>query len=130
MLAINGDKTALFIQGFVPRDNPTFVVTSLEPAAYLAVKDINDRKDILVNYTLNLTFVDTKVINSLYSIVKIIIHEIQCDPAEATWQLIRSVIRRDRKDGTVVMLLGGGCSPATEPLAALAGLFYNLTQVC
>ena len=27
------------------------------------------------------------------------------------------------------MLLGGGCSPATEPLAALAGLFYNLTQV-
>ena len=55
---------------------------------------------------------------------------LQCDPAEATWQLIRSVIRRDKDiNGTVVMLLGGGCSPATEPLAALAGLFYNLTQV-
>lgn len=105
-------KTQLFIQGFVPRDNPTFVVTSLEPAAHLAVEDINNSTEYLTNYTLNLAFVDTK-----------------CDPAEATWQLIRSVIRRENDTGRVVMLLGGGCSPATEPLAALAGLFYNLTQV-
>ena len=39
------------------------------------------------------------------------------------------MIRRSEEEGKVVMLLGGGCSPATEPLAALAGLFYNLTQV-
>ena len=54
-------KTPLIIQGFVPRDNPTFVVTSLEPAAHLAVEDINNSTEILANYTLNLTFVDTKV---------------------------------------------------------------------
>ena len=55
-------KTPLIIQGFVPRDNPTFVVTSLEPAAHLAVEDINNSTKILANYTLNLTFVDTKVV--------------------------------------------------------------------
>lgn len=54
-------KTQLFIQGFVPRDNPTFVVTSLEPAAHLAVEDINNSTEYLTNYTLNLAFVDTKV---------------------------------------------------------------------
>lgn len=63
-LALNGDKTELIIQGFVPRDNPTFVATSLEPAAHLAVEDINNSTEYLANYTLNLTFVDTKVTNS------------------------------------------------------------------
>lgn len=65
MLAVNGDKIPLFIQGFVPRDNPTFVATALEPAAHLAVEDINNNPDVLANYSLNLTFVDTKVANSL-----------------------------------------------------------------
>ena len=61
-IIINADKTPLIIQGFVPRNNPTFVVTSLEPAAHLAVEDINNSTEYLANYTLNLTFVDTKVI--------------------------------------------------------------------
>jgi len=63
ILVVNGDKTPLFIQGFVPRDNPTFVATSIEPAAHLAIDDINNSPTILANYTLNLTFVDTKVSN-------------------------------------------------------------------
>lgn len=58
-------KTPLNIQGFVPRDNPTFVATGLEPAAHLAVEDINNSSEYLANYTLNLSFVDTKVTNSL-----------------------------------------------------------------
>ena len=61
-IIIDADKTPLIIQGFVPRDNPTFVVTSLEPAAHLAVEDVNNSTEYLTGYTLNLTFVDTKVV--------------------------------------------------------------------
>lgn len=61
----NCDKTILIIQGFVPRDNPTFVATSIEPAAHLAVDDVNNSTKLLNNYTLNLTFVNTKVVITL-----------------------------------------------------------------
>ena len=64
-------------------------------------------------------------------------HTPQCDPSEATWQLIRSVLNgtNETTGETIVnpfkiMFLGGGCSLATEPLAALSGRFYNVTQVC
>ena len=65
IIITNGDRTPLIIQGFVPRDNPTFVASSLEPAAHLAVEDVNNHPDYLTNYTLNLTFVDTKVSNGV-----------------------------------------------------------------
>ena len=61
VIVVNGGKTPLYIQGFVPRENPTFVTSSLEPAAHLAVEDVNNDPSLLVNYTLNLEFVDTKV---------------------------------------------------------------------
>ena len=61
VIVVNGDKTPLYIQGFVPRDNPTFVASSLEPAAHLAVEDVNNNTSLLINYKLNLEFVDTKV---------------------------------------------------------------------
>ena len=54
----------------------------------------------------------------------------QCDASEATWQLIKVVLEEDGVDPPPrIMFLGGGCSLATEPLAALAGRFYNVTQV-
>lgn len=55
----------------------------------------------------------------------------QCDASEATWQLIQVVLGDDDNDDTQhrIVFLGGGCSPATEPLAALSGRFYNVTQV-
>ena len=54
----------------------------------------------------------------------------QCDASEATWQLIQAVLNRtDRPQPTRIMFLGGGCAPATEPLAALSGRFYNVSQV-
>lgn len=62
ILVTNGNKTSLIIQGFVPRENSIFVATSLEPAAHLAVEDVNNDSNCLANYTLKLTFVDTKVI--------------------------------------------------------------------
>ena len=62
----NGDKTVLNIQGFVPRHNPTFVANSIEPAAHLAVEDVNNSTLYLTNYTLNLAFVDTKVVIIAY----------------------------------------------------------------
>ena len=54
----------------------------------------------------------------------------QCDASEATWQLIQAVLNRtDHPQPTRIMFLGGGCAPATEPLAALSGRFYNVSQV-
>ena len=54
----------------------------------------------------------------------------QCDASEATWQLIQVVLDDNGTEPDPrIMFLGGGCSPATEPLAALSGRFYNVTQV-
>ena len=54
----------------------------------------------------------------------------QCDASEATWQLIQVVLDDNgTQPDPRIMFLGGGCSPATEPLAALSGRFYNVTQV-
>ena len=54
----------------------------------------------------------------------------QCDASEATWQLIQVVLEDNgTQPDPRIMFLGGGCSPATEPLAALSGRFYNVTQV-
>jgi len=54
----------------------------------------------------------------------------QCDPSEATWQLINSIVLEDRNRGiNKIMFFGGGCSLATEPLAALAGRFYRIPMV-
>ena len=54
----------------------------------------------------------------------------QCDASEATWKLIKVVLEENGVEPPPrIMFLGGGCSLATEPLAALAGHFYNVTQV-
>ena len=54
----------------------------------------------------------------------------QCDPSEATWQLINSIVLEDQgRNVTKIMFFGGGCSLATEPLAALAGRFYKIPMV-
>ena len=57
-------------------------------------------------------------------------HTIQCDPSEATWQLIKSIVLEDAgRNISKIMFLGGGCSLASEPLAALAGIFYKIPMV-
>lgn len=53
----------------------------------------------------------------------------QCDPSEATWQLINSIVLQGSNNVPRIMFLGGGCSLATEPLAALAGRFYKISMV-
>ena len=54
---------------------------------------------------------------------------LQCDASESTWQLINAIVLNADRAQPKIMFLGGGCSPATEPLAALSGRFYNVTQV-
>jgi hypothetical protein len=55
----------------------------------------------------------------------------QCDPSEATWQLIDSIVLRQNESNPQrkIGFLGGGCSLATEPVAALSGRFYNIPHV-
>ena len=56
-------------------------------------------------------------------------NRIQCDPSEATWQLINSIVLQEGENDPRILFLGGGCSLATEPLAALAGRFYKISMV-
>ncbi len=55
---------------------------------------------------------------------------IQCDPSEATWQLIDEVVLKENEaEQPKITFFGGGCSLATEPVAALSGRFYMIPQV-
>ncbi|XP_064396472.1 gamma-aminobutyric acid type B receptor subunit 1-like isoform X2 [Halichondria panicea] len=103
----------LYIQGFVPAKNNEFRSETIVPAAFAAIDEINANCSILPEYKLVLEFVNTK-----------------CDPSEATWQLINSIVLQDQaKNVTKIMFFGGGCSLATEPLAALAGRFYEIPML-
>lgn len=55
---------------------------------------------------------------------------LQCDPSEATWQLIDQVVlQEDAPEQPKITFFGGGCSLATEPVSALSGRFYKIPQV-
>lgn len=52
----------------------------------------------------------------------------QCYPPEAVWLLVNS-FALSADEPTQILILDGGCSPASESLAALSGSFYNVTTV-
>lgn len=51
----------LFIQGFVPGENPVYSSPNIVPAATVAVNEINCNQSLLPNYHIELNFSDTKV---------------------------------------------------------------------
>jgi len=106
-------NNTLYIQGFVPTNNDQYTSENIVPAANIAVNEINCNPNVLPDFHIELNFSDT-----------------MCNPSEATWQLIQAILSRPGSpQPTRIMFLGGGCSLATEPLAALSGRFYNVTQI-
>lgn len=81
---------------------------------------------VCIHAQLSLTLMDTKFIHACMHHVYMHIHT-QCDPSEATWQVINSIVLSE--DENKFMFLGGGCSLDTEPLAALAGRYYQIPFV-
>ena len=59
----------------------------------------------------------------------IILFDVQCDPAEASYQAIKSIERQMDEDQKVLFFFGGACSLETEPLATIAGNFYKIPTV-
>lgn len=53
----------------------------------------------------------------------------QCDPAEASYQAIKSIERQTDEGQKVLFFFGGACSLETEPLATIAGNFYKIPTV-
>jgi hypothetical protein len=107
-------KHNLRIQALIPQMNDVFSSDGVIPAMNMAVDDINANESLLSDYTLF-----TKISNT------------KCDAPEGTWQLIRSVLDTDQSDETkIIVYLGGACSLATEPTAALTGRLYKVVQVC
>jgi len=56
-----GDKECVYIQGFVPKRNPTFSTEAVIPAAMMAIDDLNNSTKYLPDHELVLDFADTKV---------------------------------------------------------------------
>ena len=56
-----GNKECVYIQGFVPKKNPTFSTEAVIPAAKLAIDDLNNSTIYLPDHELVLGFADTKV---------------------------------------------------------------------
>ena len=54
-------NTTLYIQGFVPGENPVYSSPNIVPAAYVAVNEINCNQSLLPDYHIDLNFSDTKV---------------------------------------------------------------------
>jgi len=55
------EDRCIYIQGFVPKKNPTFSTEAIIPAAELALEDINNSTEYLPNHELVLGFANTKV---------------------------------------------------------------------
>ena len=56
-----GNKECIYIQGFVPKQNPTFSAEAVIPAARLAIQDLNNSTKYLPDHELVLEFANTKV---------------------------------------------------------------------
>ena len=55
--------------------------------------------------------------------------DVQCDPAQASYQAIKSIERQTDENQIVMFFFGGACSLETEPLATIAGNFYKIPTV-
>lgn len=102
-------KPQLHMHVFYPGVNAMLSAQNVRMAATLASNDINNASDILDDYELVLNFSDT-----------------QCSPSEATWRLVQAT---GNSSTQWTMFIGGACSLATEPITAVSGDLYGLTQI-
>ncbi|XP_070533384.1 gamma-aminobutyric acid type B receptor subunit 2-like [Ptychodera flava] len=102
------NKTKLILAGFVPtHPNSSWSASGMIPAIELALDDVNNRSDILQDYELLWEWKDD-----------------ECDPGLATYLLCQHVYNGSQK----IMVLGGGCSVSTVPVAAFSW-YFNMLQI-
>ncbi|XP_038052445.1 gamma-aminobutyric acid type B receptor subunit 1-like [Patiria miniata] len=100
--------TKLYLLGLFPESGPWAGAETALPAAQLAVDDINGNPDVLPGYEIVLIPRDT-----------------ECNGGKATDIMYRELYNTST---TKTMIIGGGCSLATEPTAQ-ASHFWNLIQI-
>ena len=64
-----------------------------------------------------------------HTVILMINFDVQCDPAQASYQAIKSIERQTDENQIVMFFFGGACSLETEPLATIAGNFYKIPTV-
>ncbi|XP_071803868.1 gamma-aminobutyric acid type B receptor subunit 1-like isoform X1 [Asterias amurensis] len=107
-LDFSNSTVKLYLLGLFPMTGSWAGGQAVLPATKLAVQDINANPDILPGYELVLIPKDTS-----------------CDGGEATDVMYRELFNRST---TKIMILGAGCSIATEPTAQ-ASHHWNLIQI-
>ncbi|XP_071790355.1 gamma-aminobutyric acid type B receptor subunit 1-like [Asterias amurensis] len=106
--ASSNNKTKLYLLGLFPMTGAWAGGEALLLASQLAVRDINANRGVLPGFELVLLPKDTA-----------------CDGGKATDAMYRELYNRST---TKMMILGGGCSTATEPTAQ-ASHHWNLIQI-
>ncbi|XP_070535176.1 gamma-aminobutyric acid type B receptor subunit 2-like [Ptychodera flava] len=102
------NKTKLILAGFVPtHPNSSWSGSGMIPAIELALDDVNNRSDILQDYELLWEWKDD-----------------ECDAGRAAYVLCQHVYNGSQK----IMILGGGCSVSTAPVAAFSW-YFNMLQI-
>ncbi|XP_038051856.1 gamma-aminobutyric acid type B receptor subunit 1-like [Patiria miniata] len=102
------NQTKLYLLGLFPLDGPYAQDQAIQPAAQLALQDINANPDILPDYEL-----------------VIIPRDSGCDGGKAINGMFRELYNQST---TKIMIIGGFCSVATEPTAQ-ASHHWNLIQI-
>ncbi|XP_022088746.1 gamma-aminobutyric acid type B receptor subunit 1-like [Acanthaster planci] len=100
--------TKLYLLGLYPESGPWVGAQTAIPATQLAVTDINSNPDILPRHQ-----------------IVVIPRDTECDGGKATDEMYRELFN---KTTTKVMVIGAGCSIATEPTAQ-ASHYWNLIQI-
>ncbi|XP_019856011.1 PREDICTED: gamma-aminobutyric acid type B receptor subunit 1-like [Amphimedon queenslandica] len=103
----------LQLQVLLPLNNSVVRNYDALPAVTMALEDINANPYFLQDYELVAAINDT-----------------ECDSSVGSWRLIESVLTTSPPNVTkIISFIGGGCSLATEPMAALTGQLYNIVQL-
>ena len=122
-----GEKVPLSFS-YITTKSGNFVSSGAIPVVDLALEQINNRTDILPNYTLSYTTIlDSRVKTNVAINVLILCLCIQCDgkaSLDAFMEHFRGV-----SQPTYVSLLCCGCSIATISVAEVSH-YWNIPQVC
>ena len=126
-----GEKTPLHFS-YITTITGGFTIAGAIPVVDLALEQINNRTDILPNYTLNYTTIlDSKVSENSYSDQSVVctlvtLTHVQCNGTaslDAFMEHFRGVTQP-----TYVSLMCCGCSTATIPVAEVSH-YWNIPQV-